>query len=154
MALLILATLGVSCTSGTSKVHGANPTTTEVSTAANTSSKVELKGGCPPFTVYAQNRWDHLGANVRTAPDVGAELIEELPGNTPIKVSGYVVTVPVYPNNKPPYQGGEWFFSVSEEGWVNSAAVRAEPTEPDPTGTAGGGSPVRLQPKCQGTPQG
>lgn len=92
--------------------------------ACSGSDGESFTGGCDAFRVYAQNRYAPLGAAVRAEPDVLSEKLE------------------------PSFAGNE---VIAVDGWVNFAAVRAEPTTPDPTGLArDGGAPASTAPDCRG----
>jgi len=114
-----------------------------------------IVGGCEPFSVYSQNRWEPLGAKTRVdpyreSPDVvgGSHAPNEL-----VVVDGWVRTRAAYPQNTSPWNSDVWFHLADNSGWVPFAAVRADPTVPDPTGgfSDDGGAPVALDEDCQGS---
>lgn len=121
--------------------------------ACSGSDGESFTGGCDVFRVYAQNRYAPLGAAVRAEPDVLSEKLEpSFAGNEVIAVDGWVETgEPAYPTNPAPWNSDVWFHLANRRGWVNFAAVRAEPTTPDPTGLArDGGAPASTAPDCRG----
>jgi hypothetical protein len=114
---------------------------------------------CAPFTVYAQNRWDLLGAAVRDQPDVTLPNKGGFAGNTIISVDGYYDTgLPLDAHNPAPFNNGIWLHLTpgannGQEGFVSYRGVRAETTVPDPDPTnnppGDGGKPVVLRPECR-----
>ncbi|HSX24266.1 MAG TPA: hypothetical protein VLE74_04150, partial [Candidatus Saccharimonadales bacterium] len=103
------------------------------------------------FGVFAQNRWAPIGASVRTEPNVLAAKIEPgFAGNEIVAVNGWVHGQP-FPNPTEPWNSDVWFHLANRTGWVAYAAVRAVPTDPDPTLRADGGIPAPTTPECEGT---
>ncbi|MES2971471.1 MAG: hypothetical protein V4702_04065 [Patescibacteria group bacterium] len=113
------------------------------------------EAGCEPFTIYAQHKWPPDGAALRSEPNKDAPQIAGVEGPDPILVDGFVKAAePTYPNNPDPFKGEYWYHATEpEEGWVNSAAVRAIPLkheEFDPTGLdPNGGPPAPLPKECE-----
>ena len=118
-------------------------------------------GDCDPYEVFAQNRWSPQGAAVRAEPDIASAKVGSFGGNEVITVEGWRHTKPAYPTNPRLWQGDVWFtvsnpapYFYKDNGdnivWVNSAAVRAQPTEFDPTSRSrDGGKPVRTPEECE-----
>ena len=86
-------------------------------------------------TVYSQNQLPYegvYGTALREAPSLEAEKVRE-PGflpNEEISIRGWVEVEEVaYPENPEPWNGTVWFAVADEDGWVNYAAVRKQPTE-------------------------
>lgn len=114
----------------------------------------DIKGGCEKYGVFAQNRWTPIGAAVRKQPDVLAAKLEPgFAGNEVVAVDGWIHGKPAYPKNSYPWNSDIWFHLANRKGWVTFAAVRGEPTEPDPTLRADGGQPAPTPPECEGTYQ-
>ncbi len=111
-----------------------------------------MVGGCEPFSVHAQNRWDPVGAKARVAPLREAADAESFAPNELIAVDGWVRTRAAYPTNTTPWNSDVWFHLADNTGWVSFAAVRADPTSYDPTGfEEDGGRPVPLDGDCSAT---
>ncbi|HEY1645360.1 MAG TPA: hypothetical protein VGF75_03150, partial [Candidatus Saccharimonadales bacterium] len=74
-------------------------------------SKEGFEGGCKPYAVYAQNRWDPLGTAVRPIPNVLApETRPAYAGDDVIAVDGWFhYGNAVYPTNTPPWNSNIWF---------------------------------------------
>lgn len=118
---------------------------------------------CTPYTIYAQNRWDadrsvpgSVGAAERQAPTLDSPVVHRLGGNALLVASGwYDAGQAAYPANAPGYDGHIWFKIKAAnnpsvpDGWVNSAAVRGERTDYDPTGLQGGGLAAPTPSECQ-----
>lgn len=111
---------------------------------------VGFVGGCEPFSVFAQNRWEPHGAARRVAPSRNAKQAGNFDPNQLVPIDGWVRTQPAYPSNTSPWDSDVWFHLADNSGWLSYAGVRADPTEPDPTGQAGGGRPVPTTQKCSG----
>lgn len=112
---------------------------------------VGFVGGCEPFSVFAQNRWEPYGAARRVAPNRNARQDGNFDPNQLVPINGWVRTQPGYPSNTPPWNSDVWFHLADNSGWVSFAAVRADPTENDPTGHAeDGGRPVPTTKDCSG----
>lgn len=111
--------------------------------------------GCDMGTVYAQNRWPPAGASVRDKPDITGEKVASVPGGQAMETTGWVETgVAAYPDNPPEWQGREWLlytYEAGKDGWVTSAAVRAEQDEDyDPTGLEPANNrPAALPTECE-----
>lgn len=136
------------CTSTSGREAGGTAPTVESTASADRTP--ETSGACEPFAVYAQNRWDPLGASERSEPDVLAQKIGSFAGNEVIAVDGWVKTgTPVYPTNTPPWDSDIWFHTVHEDGWVSFPGVRGEPTLPDPSAAADGGRPAPTAAECE-----
>lgn len=109
-------------------------------------------GGCQPFSVHAQNRWDPRGAALRVSPNRSANQIGGFDPNQLIPVNGWVRTQPAYPGNRPPFDNDIWFHVANNSGWVAFGAVRSDPTSYDPTGLdRDGGRPAPIDPTCSGS---
>jgi hypothetical protein len=111
-----------------------------------------LVGGCDPFTVHAQNRYDPVGTSVRAAPLPTARKVRGYAPNELIAVDGWVRTQPAHGTNRPPFDSDVWFHLADDSGWVSFPGVRADPTQYDPTGLAeDGGRPAPTPEECSGT---
>ena len=107
---------------------------------------------CAPFEVYAQNRWEPIGAAVREEPDIDSERVSAFNGNGKIIVKGWLdPKEDVYPYNSDPWNSTVWFELANEAGYVAFAAVRAETSKIDETGGYSdyGGEPVELLANCE-----
>ncbi|WP_300606068.1 hypothetical protein [Trebonia sp.] len=120
---------------------------------ATTSDVVGMSGGCAPFQVFAQDRWNPVGTAIRDAPNVLSTLNGSFPPNMSISVNGWVYGRPAYPTNTPPWNSGVWFHLTDGAGSVSFAGVRATPTSFDPTGHANGGTPAPTSLGCEGAVQ-
>lgn len=108
-------------------------------------------GGCARYTVYAQNRWDPVGAAVRSEPRVEAPKIGGYAPNEIIVVDGWLHAEVAYPTNRPPWNSNIWFHLANQQGYVSYAGVRGTPTAKDPTGQAtDGGQPAATPANCEG----
>ncbi len=115
---------------------------------------IGFRGGCEPYTVYAQNRWKPYGAAVRSAPDIKAKQVSGVAPNQPVAVTGWVHAEPAYPRNPRPFDSDIWFFLADGSGWVSFPGVRAVPTFEDPTlADPDGGQPAPIPDQCQGFAQ-
>jgi hypothetical protein len=115
---------------------------------------VGFSGGCDAFQVYAQNRWVPYGASVRAAPNIDSTFERGLPGQFAFDVNGWVHSRPAFPTNTAPWNSDVWFHMADNSGWVDFAAVRAEPVAQDPTGlSTDGGVPVPTTNNCEGSLQ-
>jgi hypothetical protein len=111
-----------------------------------------LVGGCDPFSVHAQNRFDPFGAALRVAPYREAAQVGGYDPNQLVPVDGWVRTRAPYPTNPAPFNSDVWFHVADDKGWVSFAGVRADPTEPALTGFEVDGSrPAPTPPECSGT---
>lgn len=109
-------------------------------------------GGCEPFNVHAQNRWDPIGASRWDAPMPTAKKSPAFGGNELVSVDGWVRTRAAYPTNSPPWNSSVWFHLADDSGWVSFAGVRAEPTPEDPSGQSDeGGRPAPTSDECAGS---
>ncbi|TAH31726.1 hypothetical protein EYC58_03565 [Candidatus Saccharibacteria bacterium] len=116
-------------------------------------------GECEPYTVFAQNRWAPQGAAVRAEPYIASDKVGSLGGNEVTTVDGWKRDKPAYPTNPDPWKGEIWLRlqnrDLYKDGgdnvvWVNSAAVRAEPTAFDPTSRdPDGGKPAPIPAECE-----
>lgn len=112
----------------------------------------ELVGGCPVFTVYAQNRWIPVGASKRAKPQPSGNKVGSYAPNELVSVDGWVRTNSPYPSNPSPWDSDVWFHISDGSGWVSFAGLRASPTPFDPSGQSpNGGEPVPLATECSGT---
>lgn len=127
------------------------PTST-VTTAATptTLSVVQFTGKCDPFRVYAQNRWLPYGTRKLRAPDPLATQIGGFDPNQIIALDGWVHAAIAFPNNTPPFNSDIWYHLADNSGWVAFGAVRAVPTDQDPTLRADGGAPAPTPSSCEG----
>jgi hypothetical protein len=57
---------------------------------APSSEVVGMSGGCAPFQVFAQNRWQPYGAAIRAQPNVLSQLVGTDAGNFSLSVDGWV----------------------------------------------------------------
>lgn len=112
-----------------------------------------LKGGCGSYTIYAQGRWDPLGAALRAKPDGNAKKVGGFGANEPIVVNGWVHGgSTLYPNNPAPYDNDIWFHLANDSGWVSFGGTRAEPVDRDPTDrNPDGGVPAPTPQDCAST---
>lgn len=83
------------------------------------------------------------------APDPLATQIGGFAPNQVVAVDGWVHGNIAYPSNAPPWNSDIWFH-VRDGGWVTFGAVRAVPTDFDPTGREDGGPPAAASSRCQG----
>ena len=120
---------------------------------AAASPAVGMSGGCEPFQVFAQNRWDPVGTAIRAAPNVLSVQVGSFPPNMSISVNGWVHGRPAYVTNTAPWNNDVWYHLTDGAGWVSFAGVRATPVAHDPTGLADGGPPAALAPDCEGAVQ-
>jgi hypothetical protein len=123
------------------------------SSASGQAGVIRFRGGCSPFTVYAQNRWQPYGAAIRTAPSPTSKQIASKDPNQLIAVDGWVHGTVSYLLNVAPFNNDVWFHLADGSGWVSFAGIRAQTTSEDPTGFADGGPPVPLKSQCQGNAQ-
>lgn len=120
-----------------------------VVSAAVFAGPVSIVGGCQPFKIYAQNRWNPLGTAIREAPYPDAKQIGGFAPNQILFVNGWVRTRTGVETNTPPWNSDQWFHLADDTGWVSFAGVRADPTPFDPTGLdPDGGRPVPTAPEC------
>ena len=102
--------------------------------------------------MFAQNRWDPMGAAVRAAPMPTADTVAGFGSNELVPVDGWVRTRAPYEHNRPPWDSDVWFHVADGSGWVSYAAVRADATVPDPSlQSREGGRPVPLDESCSAT---
>lgn len=110
-----------------------------------------LSGGCPPYVIYAQNRWEPYGAKRLATPYRDAKQLT--PGVAPnelIYVDGWVHTESAQPSNVAPWDSNIWFHLADGSGWVSFAGTRAVPTPQDPTGLdPNGGTPAPTPAECE-----
>lgn len=107
----------------------------------------ELIGGCAPYRVFAQNRWEPFGAALRAQPMIEANQLGGYSPNQSIPVDGWVRTRAAYPSNPAPWNSDVWFHLADDSGWVSYAGVRADPSRP--TGSDDG-RPAPTPPECSG----
>lgn len=113
-----------------------------------------MVGGCEPFTVYAQHRWEPMGAAIRDVPlpEPDGKQISNRSPNQAIAVNGWVQSRTGHPENSAPWNADIWFHLADNSGWVSYAGVRAVPTSPDPlAGLGDGGRPAPTTEECGGT---
>lgn len=117
-----------------------------------TADVANLEGGClEGWQVYAQNRWTPVGAAIRSEPSVHADKIGGIDPNIPFIVDGWVHAGVPFEHNQPPFDSDVWLHTPTG-GWVSFAAVRAVPTDFDPTlKSPDGGIPAALPEPCAGT---
>jgi hypothetical protein len=121
------------------------------SSQASASAVVGMSGGCPPFQVFAQDRWKPYGAAIRAQPNVQSQLVGTDPGNFSLSVDGWVYSRAPYPTNTPPWNSNVWYHLTDGAGWVAFAGVRATPSAEDPTGLSKyGGDPAPNSRSCEG----
>jgi len=112
-----------------------------------------LVGGCEKFPLFAQNRWDPLGASGRAEPSATGGKVRSFAPNEIVVVDGWVRSRAPYPANSPPWNSDVWFHLADDSGWVSFAGVRADPTTPDETGgfSPDGGRAAPLDEACSGS---
>jgi hypothetical protein len=113
----------------------------------------DFVGGCETFTLYAQNQFDALGAKIWSEPEPTGDNYRGISPNEIVNVDGWVRTRNPYPTNPPPLDVDAWFHLANGAGWVDYAAVRSTPTNPDPANGSYAAvvSPAPLDTDCQGT---
>lgn len=109
-----------------------------------------FSGGCGGYQLYAQNRWNPVGASIRQAPDPLARKSGGFSPNEIVAVDGWVHAKVAYPNNPVPYDSDVWFHLSDGNGWVAFGGVRGAPTDLDPTGRSNGGIPAATPTDCRG----
>lgn len=109
-----------------------------------------MDGGCPPgYTIYAQGRWDPLGAAVRAGPSASFKQVGSLGANQPVNVDGWAHGATLYPNNPEPFNNDLWFHLSDGSGWVSFAGVRAQPVPRDASNSSrDGGLPAPTTDSC------
>ena len=113
-----------------------------------------MTGGCAPFQVFAQNRWQPYGARQLAGPNLQSRVIGPVAPNKTIYVNGWVHGPVAYPLNSPPWNSDIYFHLADNTGWVTFAGVRAVPTDEDPTGhSPDGGLPAAALAACEGAIQ-
>jgi hypothetical protein len=145
-AALLLITIAVAVVMAVGperiKAWASSPTTPGVT---------DMTGGCKPFQVYAQNRWQPYGTRVLAAPNLASKQLRGEPPNKTLYVNGWVHGATAYPLNPPPWNSDVYFHLADGTGWVTFAGVRAVPTPQDPTGLSpNGGEPVPVITSCEG----
>jgi hypothetical protein len=113
---------------------------------------IGMTGGCTTFRVYAQNRFDPVGAAIRAAPTPTAPLLRTVAPNYSLFIDGFVHGDVAWPLNPAPWNSDIWFH-LTDGGWVSYPGVRAVPTTYDPTGHGDGGIPVPTLDECLGALQ-
>jgi hypothetical protein len=116
-------------------------------------SPLGFSGGCAPFELYAQNRWQPYGTAIRAAPSPTSKETGAFSPNHLVAVNGWVYGVVAYPTNVPPFNNNIWYHLADNSGWVSFAGVRAVPTAEDPSGLASGGPSGPISAACQGATQ-
>lgn len=96
---------------------------------------------------------------MRAEPYIASDKVGSLGGNEVTTVDGWKRDKPAYPTNPDPWKGEIWLRlqnrDLYKDGgdnvvWVNSAAVRAEPTAFDPTSRdPDGGKPAPIPAECE-----
>lgn len=101
----------------------------------NANGVLGITGGCEPFMVYGQNRWDPRGAKILAEPYRNAKQLGGVGPNKIVYADGWVRTEVAQPTMAgfPPWDSDVWFHLSNGEGWVSLAGVRRLPTEYDPT---------------------
>lgn len=90
-----------------------------------------------------------MGAAARAEPTPTANKVGSFAPNGLIPLDGWVRTRAAYPANTPPWNSDVWFHLADNSGWVTFAAVRADPTVPDPSGfSPDGGRPALTDESC------
>jgi len=108
-------------------------------------------GGCSPYVLYAQNRWNPYGASVRAEPRVAAAKISSFGPNEVVVVDGWIHSRVASPTNREPFNNDIWFHLANQPGWVSFAGIRGVPTTQDPTGLdPDGGQPAPAPTICEG----
>jgi hypothetical protein len=123
-----------------------------LASGCSNSSGNSNKSTCDKFVVYAQNRWDPLGAALRQEPSKTSKQIGGVTGNDKITVDGWLHSgTPIYPNNTAPWNNDVWFRLANHDGFVSFPGVRGTQTTPDPTHGLNhdGGQPAPLTPACE-----
>jgi hypothetical protein len=122
--------------------------------ATGPSDVTAMTGGCAPFQVFGQNRWQPYGARLLAGPNLQSRVIGPVAPNKTIFVNGWVHGAVAYPLNSPPWNSDVYFHLSDNTGWVTFAGVRAVPTNQDPSGhSPDGGVPVPILPACEGAIQ-
>lgn len=118
----------------------------------NANGVLGITGGCEPFMVYGQNRWNPIGAKVLAEPYRDAKQLDGVGPNKIVYVDGWVRTEVAQPTNagSPPWDSDVWFHLANGEGWVSLAGVRRLPTDFDATGREDyGGEPAPTIEECE-----
>jgi hypothetical protein len=120
--------------------------------SASTSPRiVGVTGGCEPYQIFAQNRFDPVGTAIRVQPNILSDQNGSFAPNKSISVNAWVHSRSAYPTNPAPWNSDIWFHPADGAGWVAFAGVRAWPTAPDPTDSAEDGGPAAPTPAgCEG----
>jgi hypothetical protein len=108
----------------------------------------ELVGGCTPYRLFAQNRWQPFGAALRAEPMVESKQLGNFDPNQSIPVDGWVRTRAAYPSNSAPWNSDVWFHVYWGSGWVSFAGTRADPSTPSGTDD---GRPSPAPMECSGS---
>ena len=110
-----------------------------------------FNGGCTPYNIYAQNRWQPTGTAIRAQPSVLSTREGSYAGNSLISVNGWVHGQVAYSTNVAPWNSNVWFHLADGDGWVSFPGVRGNTTTFDQTGLASGGTPALTPAICEGT---
>jgi hypothetical protein len=122
-----------------------------ISAQADVAGVQSINGGCQPYIIYGQNRWQPYGAMVRATPYRAGKVMGGVSPNELVHVDGWVHTESAQPSNVPPWNSNIWFHLSDGSGWVSFAGTRAVPTPPDPTGLdPNGGTPAPTPSNCEG----
>lgn len=108
-------------------------------------------GGCGTFALHAQNQYLPYGAAGREQPSRTSRKVASFEPNEIISVDGWVIAQPGYPTNPEPLNSGAWYHLADDSGWVGFAAVRANPTSPDPDTHGVGSFYAPLDEDCRGS---
>jgi hypothetical protein len=110
-----------------------------------------FSGGCGGYQLYAQNRWNPVGASIRRAPDPLSAKVGGFGANEIVAVNGWIHAKVTYPNNPSPWDSDVWFHLADNRGWISFAGLRAAPSDYDPTGrSANGGIAPATTASCEG----
>lgn len=120
-------------------------------TGSSGSAESSMVGGCTAFTLFAQNQYLPYGASARENPDKASTKVASFEPNEVINVDGWVRAQPAYATNPAPLNSGAWYHLADDRGWVSFAAVRANPTSPDPDTHGAGSFHAPLDEDCRGS---
>ncbi|MEZ0579301.1 hypothetical protein [Nocardioides sp. MH1] len=112
---------------------------------------IGISGGCEPFAVWGQNRWEPYGAKILARPLREARQVGGVAPNKTVYVDGWVRTEDGNLTNRPPWNSNIWFHLADGTGWVSFAGTRGAPTTHDPTGgfSDDGGTPPPHPDACR-----
>ncbi|WP_256793250.1 hypothetical protein [Terrabacter sp. Ter38] len=101
--------------------------------------------------MFAQNRYDPVGAAIRAVPLPGGQKVGGFSPNELVTVDGWTETQPAYPRNRAPWNSDIWFHLADGKGWVSFAGLRQAPTAKDDNNhSLEGGPPVPATESCRG----